>query len=123
MRHHHHHHTKRFGSTKTDTIRSSYGRSRDIEARLTRSVKFFSKLNYYIFGYFDPVDIYFLIIKINNSWGDLSGISTAGDNGNTGPDAAISRVEYSPRLLCGRVRCIEVRCIEVKLYWLAVLPF
>ena len=39
-----------------------------------RSVKFFSKLNYFIFGFFDPTNN-FLIIKINNFWGDLSGIS------------------------------------------------
>ena len=38
------------------------------------SVKFFSKLNYFIFGYFEPTN-YFLIIKINIFWGDLSGIS------------------------------------------------
>ena len=37
-------------------------------------VKFFSKLNYFISGYFDPINI-FLIIKINNLQGDLSSIS------------------------------------------------
>ena len=37
-------------------------------------VEFFSKLNYFIFGYFDP-KIFFFIIKINIFWGDLSGIS------------------------------------------------
>ena len=34
----------------------------------------FSKLNYLFFGYFDLFR-YFLIIKINSFWGDLSGIS------------------------------------------------
>ena len=38
-------------------------------------VKFFSKLNKFIFGYFNPVNIYFLIIKINIFRGDLSDIS------------------------------------------------
>ena len=40
----------------------------------TGSVKFCSKLNHLFFGYFDPVSI-ILIIKINISRGDLSGIS------------------------------------------------
>ena len=40
----------------------------------TASVKFFSKLNYYFFGYFDHVNN-FLIIKITNFRGDLSDIS------------------------------------------------
>ena len=39
------------------------------------SVKFFSKLNKFIFGYFDPKNIFFSIIKINNFWGDFSDIS------------------------------------------------
>ena len=38
-------------------------------------MKFFSKLNYFISGYFDPTNYFFLIIKINNFWGGLSGIS------------------------------------------------
>ena len=38
------------------------------------SVKIFSKLNYFTFGYFDPI-IFFLIIKINNFRGDLSDVS------------------------------------------------
>ena len=39
-----------------------------------RPVKFFSKLSYFIFGYLDPTNI-FLIVKINNVWGDLSDVS------------------------------------------------
>ena len=35
---------------------------------------FFSKLNYFIFGFFDP-KIFFPLIKITVFWGDLSGIS------------------------------------------------
>ena len=38
------------------------------------AVKFFSKFNYFIFGYFDPTNVFF-ITKINNFRGDLSGIS------------------------------------------------
>ena len=37
-------------------------------------MKFFSKLSYLFFGYFDPLE-YFLIIKINKFRGDLSDIS------------------------------------------------
>ena len=40
-----------------------------------RSVKFFSKLINLFFGCFDPMNIYFLIIKINKFRGDLSSIS------------------------------------------------
>ena len=38
------------------------------------AVKFISKLNQFIFGRFDPVNI-FLIIKINNFRGDLTDVS------------------------------------------------
>ena len=41
---------------------------------LWHAVKFFSKLNYFIFGYFDP-NFFFWIIQINIFWGDVSGIS------------------------------------------------
>ena len=37
-------------------------------------MKILSKSNLFIFGYFDPI-IIFLIIKMNNFWGDLSDIS------------------------------------------------
>ena len=40
----------------------------------TWSVKFFSKLNYFIFGYFDPTNIFF-DNKNNCFWGDPSVIS------------------------------------------------
>ena len=39
------------------------------------SVKFFSKFIYLFVGYFDPVNIYILMIKINNFRGDFSDIS------------------------------------------------
>ena len=38
-------------------------------------MKFFSKLNIFIFGYFDPVKLLFFIIKANIFRGDLSDIS------------------------------------------------
>ena len=38
------------------------------------TLKIFSKLIYFIFGYFDPI-IIFLIIKINDFRGDLTDIS------------------------------------------------
>ena len=40
----------------------------------TSPVKFFSKLIYFFFGYFDPIYIFF-IIKINNFRGVLNDIS------------------------------------------------
>ena len=39
------------------------------------SGKLFSKLNYFCFGYFDPTNIFFYIIKISNFRGDPSDIS------------------------------------------------
>ena len=45
-----------------------------VVAKASLPVEFFSKLNYLIFGYFDPV-IFFVITKINYSRGDLSDIS------------------------------------------------
>jgi hypothetical protein len=42
---------------------------------LSSAVKFFQNFNNLFFGYFDPVNIYFLVIKINNFRGDLSNIS------------------------------------------------
>ena len=38
-------------------------------------MKFFSKLNKFIFGYFDPITKFFDNKKINNFRGDLSDIS------------------------------------------------
>ena len=38
-------------------------------------MKFFSKLHYFIFGFFDPTNNFFDNTKINNCWGDLSGVS------------------------------------------------
>ena len=39
-----------------------------------QTVIFFSKLFYFIFGFFDPTNNFF-IIKINSFWGDLSCVS------------------------------------------------
>ena len=38
-------------------------------------MKLFSNLNQFIYGYFDPKNMYFFIIKIKNFPGDLSNIS------------------------------------------------
>ena len=55
-------------------------------------MKIFSKLNYFIFGYFDPTNVFFFIIKINNFWGDLIG--------NTGHDVGIDADERNLDHFC-----------------------
>ena len=54
--------------------------------------EFFSKINYFIVGYFDPV-VMFLIIKINIFRGDLSDI--AAKTASLLPKRAFSAVDIS----------------------------
>ena len=59
-------------------------------------MKFFSKLINFIFGYFDPTNIFFEI-KINNFWGDLGGISAKTATLIATSDFAIANMRYMSR--------------------------
>ena len=71
------------------------------------SVKIFSKLIYLFFGYFDLINIYFLIIKINNFRGDLTDISANKEALDGTEEAGAGAEDGEHRIIVVHMYCIQ----------------